>query len=116
MDRDALKRWLSTPHRTWRWNDGDPERYRGVETCDSGLRWFGWSHRFDEREDGLYGERIQSWDSFLRHGPLDPMPDDARAELEKWHGRFVALEEGGAPRPPKRAAPTEETTDDRTSR
>ena len=95
MDREALRRWLTSPHRTWRWTEGTgaedtAERYRGVETTDAGLRWFRWSHRFGHGEDGLQGEVLQPWARFAADGPLEPMPVEARAELEAWYERHGA--------------------------
>lgn len=85
MDRDRLQRWLKSTHRTWRWNHGDAESYEGVETTDEGLRWFRWSHRI--REDGVQGEHdveVQPYVDFRASGPLRRIPDEQRAELERW--------------------------------
>jgi hypothetical protein len=65
---------------TLRWNDGDDaERYDAVEATDRGLVWYVWSHVHGRgRED----EATQTYDAFLRDGPLRPMPTRARAELD----------------------------------
>ena len=81
MDRDALKSWLESPHRTLRWNRGDRTRYEGVETRDDGLRWFRWSH---EVGGGERDSELQSWADYDERGPLRDLPDEARAELEQW--------------------------------
>lgn len=83
MDRDRLQRWLTSPHRTWRWRfDDDYDRYEGVQTSDDGLRWFLWSHV--PGEDGAHEERTQSFASFAEDGPLRPLPEDVARELAAW--------------------------------
>ena len=84
MDRDALKRWLTGPSKTWRWNDGDRERDRGVEVTADGLRWFRWSHM---PEDGGPEEvATQTVDAFLTSGaPAGFEIDPARTqEISDW--------------------------------
>jgi len=65
---------------TLRWNDGeDAERYDAVEARADGLVWYAWSHvQGRGRED----EATQSFEAFVRDGPLRAMPPRARAELE----------------------------------
>lgn len=87
MDRDALRRWLDSPHKTWRWNDGARDAYRGVETSDEGLRWFRWSHRFADGAGGLEAESRQTWAEFDREGPREAMPPELRSELDAWVAR-----------------------------
>ncbi len=86
MDRGRLDDWLKSPHRTFRWNDGDDsERYEGVTTTDDGLRWFRWSHVFaDEGGEGEHDVAHQSYEAFRASGPLRPMPDPIREELTSW--------------------------------
>jgi hypothetical protein len=85
MDRDRLNAWLSSPHRTWRWNDGESPEYHGVSTSDEGLSWFAHSHVFgDDGVSGRRGATSQSFAAFLRDGPLCAMPESMRAELEAW--------------------------------
>lgn len=65
---------------TFRWNDGkEPERYDAVEAREEGLVWYAWSHTHGR---GRHDEALQSYASFLRDGPLRPMPAHAARELE----------------------------------
>lgn len=65
---------------TFRWNDGqDGGRYEAVEARDDGLVWYAWSHVHGRgRED----EAHQSFESFLRDGPLRAIPAHTARELE----------------------------------
>ncbi len=94
MDRGRLERWLKSPHRTFRWNDGeDSERYEGVTTTDEGLRWFRWSHVFaDAGGEGEHDVEEQSYEAFRASGPLRDMPEDLRAELNAWLTRQGTLD------------------------
>lgn len=89
MDRDALRRWLDGPARTWRWNDGDRERYRGVEAREGTLRWFRWSHMPEDGAEGGGGHvpvAEQSYGAFLADGApagMDP-PGTILCELRGW--------------------------------
>ncbi len=85
MDRDRLRAWLTSPHRTLRWrSDEDPDRYEGVTTSDEGLRWFRWSHHHGEGGEGEHEARLQSFDDFRAEGPLRPMPEAREIELRAW--------------------------------
>jgi len=84
MDRDRLRRWLESPHRTFRWNVGE-RSYDGVATTDEGLRWFRWSHEFGI--DGEHDAELQSWDEFRDRGPSRALPEPIRAELAEWIAR-----------------------------
>jgi hypothetical protein len=65
---------------TFRWNDGsDAERYDAVEATADGLLWYAWSH---VHGSGRQNEATQSYEAFLRDGPLRPIPAPARAQLE----------------------------------
>ncbi len=83
MDRQRLRSWLDQTHKTWRWNDGDNERYSGVSTTDDGLRWFRWSHVFGE-ESGDHDVEIQPFDDFRTAGPRRALPDDVLEQLRAW--------------------------------
>ncbi|WP_157069133.1 hypothetical protein [Sandaracinus amylolyticus] len=77
-------------HRTFRWNDGvDVNVYDAVETCDEGLRWYRWSHRFGER-GGRVDEALQTFDAFLRDGPLRPAPATTVSAIRAWIDTNVA--------------------------
>jgi hypothetical protein len=66
---------------TYRWNDGvDGERYDAVELRTDDLVWYAWSHRHGQ---GRHDEATQSFEAFLRDGPLRTMPAHAAAELER---------------------------------
>ena len=81
MDRGRLERFLTSNHRTFRWNDGETrEEYEAVETTDEGLRWYRWSHRAED--GGPSEDTLQSYDDFAREGPQRPMPDHLRLALE----------------------------------
>lgn len=86
MDRDALRRWLDGPSKTWRWNDGDRERYRGVEAREGVLRWFRWSHMPEDDGGGHMPVAEQGYAAFLAEGPPAGMtpPDAIRQEMERW--------------------------------
>ena len=65
---------------TFRWNDGqDAERYDAVEAREEGLVWYAWSHRHGT---GRHDEATQSYEAFLRDGPLRAMPAHAARELD----------------------------------
>ena len=65
---------------TFRWNDGvDAERYDAVEVRVDGLVWYAWSHQHGR---GRHDEATQSFEAFLRDGPLRAIPVHAAAELE----------------------------------
>jgi len=84
MDRDALRRFIASPHRTWRWREApdDPDHYRAVETSDEGLRWYAWSHL--PGEDGPYDEVRQSFAEFETKGPPWDVPIETHSALHKW--------------------------------
>lgn len=73
MDRDALARWLRTPSKTWRWNQGETHGYEAVELRGEMLVWFRW--RVDDpRGEGRADELEQSLASFLADGPRRALP------------------------------------------
>ena len=75
MHRDRLRAWLEDPGRTWRWNRGQTDGYRGVEARGDTLRWFSWSHDIAQGEGGVVEEVQQSAETFLRDGaPVDGVP------------------------------------------
>ncbi len=75
---------------TFRWNDGaDAERYDAVEARDEGLVWYAWSH---VQGGGRQNEARQSYEAFLREGPLRAMPRHAAIELEAIAREKLALE------------------------
>ena len=75
---------LLSRHRTFRWNDGvDVNVYEAVETRDEGLLWYRWSHRFGEG-GGRGDEALQSFDAFLREGPLRAAPAPTLAAIRAW--------------------------------
>jgi hypothetical protein len=79
-------------HRTFRWNDGsDVERYDAVETTDAGLLWYWWSHRTDH--GGRRDAALQSFDAFVREGPLRAAPEPVLRALRihlDLHGLIAA--------------------------
>lgn len=82
MDRNALKSWLKAPGTTLRWSRGEVDGYDAVELRGTELRWYHWSHDYDEGQSGegsavspmdarLKGARNeirQSTESFLQDG------------------------------------------------
>ncbi|MFK7988715.1 MAG: hypothetical protein AB8I08_22030 [Sandaracinaceae bacterium] len=82
MDRDRLNDWLRATPRAWRWRyDEDYDRYEAVEVKDGALHFFAHSHV--PGEDGIYREATQSFDAFLRDGPLWRMPEPEHRALWK---------------------------------
>ncbi|WP_236605901.1 hypothetical protein [Sandaracinus amylolyticus] len=77
-------------HRTFRWNDGvDVNVYEAVETCDEGLLWYRWSHRFGD-SGGRGDEALQTFDAFLQDGPLRAAPAPTVAAIRAWIAANVA--------------------------
>ncbi len=85
VDRERIRRWLSHPPKSWRWNDADDaDGYDAVEATAQGLRWFRWTHAF--RSDGQHGEydvELQSYSKYVSGGPLRDLPEAVRAELDE---------------------------------
>ena len=80
MDRDALQRFLRSPHRTFRWNQGEDGEYGAVETTDAGLIWFRWVQSGLGREDQVE----QTYEAYHRDGALRPMPEEVASQLAEW--------------------------------
>ena len=90
MDRDALQRFLTSPHRTLRWNDGhDYGRYEGVETSEEGLLWFHWAHATDDGVGGMHDTERQTYEAFVADGPARPIPTERLEELRALVGRIL---------------------------
>jgi hypothetical protein len=78
-------------HRTFRWNDGrDVSTYEAVETRDEGLLWYTWSHVLDA--GGRRDEALQSFDAFLRDGPLRAAPPPTLTAIRAWIAANLADE------------------------
>ena len=85
LNRDALRQWLQSRRRTWRWNDGHYGEYDAVEVTDTALRWFHWSHDVDG--GGPSNAVTQSVSTFLQGGPPRPAPQTIVDEIRQWLAR-----------------------------
>lgn len=75
---------------TFRWNDGvDAERYDAVEATQDGLVWYAWSHTHGR---GRHDEAHQSYEAFLREGPLRALPPHTARALESIARSKLGLE------------------------
>jgi len=87
MDRERLSAFLKDPGKTWRWNRGEADGYRGVELRGKTLRWFTWSHDIAEGAGGEVDVHTQLVSEFLLGGPPVEAPEHVvatvRAHLEK---------------------------------
>ncbi|MFW5925267.1 MAG: hypothetical protein ACOC9O_02040 [Myxococcota bacterium] len=83
MDRERLRRWLTTDHRTWRWrHPTDPHAYEAVEAGPTGLEWYRWSHR--GAGGGKHDVQPQSYAELEADGPPRDIPEPILAELRSW--------------------------------
>ena len=80
MDRDRLTRWLSSRHRTFRWNHGEVGAYDAVETTDAGLRWYHWSHEMGD--GGVQDLVLQTFEAYRTAGPPRDVPASVRRALD----------------------------------
>lgn len=93
MDREGIRRFIDAGHRTWRWHsEEDPDHYEAVESSESGLRYFAYSHLHGE--DGITREEAQGFDDFEANGPRWSMPGPTEDAIRAW----IAAR-GGAPSP-----------------
>lgn len=82
MDRERLRSFLKDPGKTWRWNRGEVDGYRGVELRGDTLRWFTWSHDIAEGDGGATDEHTQSVAEFLASGPPIEVPPNVVATVK----------------------------------
>lgn len=82
MDRDALKKWLSTPCKTWRWNFGDKTKYYAGEATDEKVEIFAWSHEYDEGGKNRVLELSAT--EFLARDQVEFMPDAIKTTIDAW--------------------------------
>ena len=91
MDRDALKRFLGSPHVTLRWAAGDArEGYEAIETTDAGLRYYRWSHL--AADGGMHDESVRTWARYAEEGAGRTLPQEIDASLGAWwreHGQTM---------------------------